>query len=144
MNGRSLRIHRDIYTRFKNQQSLRGRFSGLHRPINYIPSPMPRNSSYESTAVLPLGLSTTSYGQFQKDCLALQHSSVRPISTGKMLFVWGGSMSLGSNGVQLAVAAGHGVITNALPIIFRFSRIYYLITARYLRYVTARPIICFP
>ena len=76
-------------------------------------SPIPSTLSYESAAVLPLGLSTAACGLFQKDYLALQYPSVDPKPTGKALLVWGGSTSVGSNGIQLAVAAGYEVITTA-------------------------------
>ena len=38
-----------------------------------------------------------------------------PKPTGKTLLVWGGSTSVGSNTIQLAVAAGYEVITTASP-----------------------------
>jgi hypothetical protein len=73
--------------------------------------------SYEAAAVLPLGLSTAACGLFQTDQLALQYpahsGSIK--STGKTLLVWGGSTSVGSNAIQLAVAAGYEVISTASP-----------------------------
>ena len=78
--------------------------------------------SYESAAVLPLGLSTAACGLFQKDFLALQYPSVPPKPTGKTLLVWGGSTSVGSNAIQLAVAAGYEVITTASPKNFDYAK----------------------
>jgi NADPH:quinone reductase-like Zn-dependent oxidoreductase len=83
--------------------------------LSHMASPIPSTLSYESAAVLPLGLSTAACGLFQKDYLALQYPSVPPKPTGKALLVWGGSTSVGSNGIQLAVAAGYEVITTASP-----------------------------
>ena len=70
---------------------------------------------YENAAVLPLALSTTACGLFQKDHLALQYPSANPKTTGETLLVWGGSTSVGSNAIQLAVAAGYEVITTSSP-----------------------------
>ncbi|KAI1353784.1 chaperonin 10-like protein [Xylaria sp. FL0043] len=77
-------------------------------------SPIPANMSYEAAVVLPLGLSTAAAGLFQKACLNLQ----RPLEparrpTGETLLVWGGASSVGSNAIQLAIAAGYEVITTA-------------------------------
>ena len=71
--------------------------------------------SYEDASVLPLTLSTAACGLFQKDQLALQHPSMNPTPTGKTLLIWGGSTSVGSNAIQLAVAAGYEVFTTASP-----------------------------
>ena len=78
-------------------------------------SPIPNTMSYESAAVLPLGLSTAACGLFQKDQLALQHPTVPAKPTGKTLLIWGGSTSVGCNAIQLAVAAGYEVITTCSP-----------------------------
>ena len=74
-------------------------------------SPIPNTLSFESAAVMPLGLSTAACGLFQKDQLGLQYPSISPRQTGKTLLVWGGSTSVGCNAIQLAVAAGYEVIT---------------------------------
>ena len=64
--------------------------------------------------MLPLGLSTAACGLFQKDYLALAYLTVSPPSlTGGTLPVWGRSTSVGSNAIQLAVAAGYEVVTTA-------------------------------
>lgn len=76
-----------------------------------IPSTMP----YETAAVVPLGLSTAACALFQKDYLALPFPTTSPRQTGKTLLVWGGSTSVGSNAIQLAIAAGYEVITTASP-----------------------------
>ena len=85
-------------------------------------SPIPSTLSYESASVLPLCLSTAAVGLFQKDYLALQHPSVPQKPTGKSLLVWGGSTSVGSNGIQLAVAAGYEVVTTASPKSFNYVK----------------------
>ena len=59
---------------------------------------------------------------FQKDYLNLQYPSVNPNSTGKTLIVWGGATSVGSNAIQLGVAAGYEVITTASPKNFEYVK----------------------
>ncbi len=78
-------------------------------------APIPQTLSYESAAVLPLGLSTAACALFQQDQLALRHPSAAAERTGETVLVWGGSTSVGSNAIQLAVAAGYDVITTASP-----------------------------
>ena len=85
-------------------------------------APIPPSLSYEAAAVLPLGLSTAASGLFQKDYLALRHPTLRPVDSGETLLIWGGSTSVGSNAVQLAVAAGYRVITTASPRNFEYVR----------------------
>ena len=77
---------------------------------------------YESAAVLPLALSTAACGLFQQDQLALRYPSANPTPTGQALLVWGGATSVGSNAIQLAVAAGYEVITTASPRNFDYVR----------------------
>lgn len=81
----------------------------------HMTSPIPSTMSYEDACVLPLGLSTAACGLFQEDQLGLQYPSVSSKPTGKTLLVWGGSTSVGSNAIQLAVAAGYEVFTTASP-----------------------------
>ena len=86
-------------------------------------SPIPATLSYESASVLPLGISTAACGLFQKEYLALQFPSSPPKpSTGETVLVWGGSTSVGTNAIQLAVAAGYDVITTASPKNFDFVK----------------------
>ena len=90
--------------------------------LDYMSTPIPPRMAYENAAVLPLGLSTAACGLFQKDFLALNHPSAHPRPTGKTLLVWGGSTSVGSNAIQLAVAAGYDVIATASPKNFDYVR----------------------
>ena len=88
-----------------------------------LASPIPPSLSYESASVLPLCLSTAACALFQKDFLGLQLPQVpacRP--NGQTLLVWGGSTSVGSNAIQLAVAAGYEVFTTASPHNFDYLR----------------------
>lgn len=54
--------------------------------------------------------------------LALQYPSEAAKPTGKTLLVWGGSTSVGSNAIQLAVAAGYEVVTTASPRNFAYVK----------------------
>jgi NADPH:quinone reductase-like Zn-dependent oxidoreductase len=88
--------------------------------LDRLTSPIPAALSFESAAVVPLGLSTAACGLFQKDQLGLQPPSASPSPTGKTLIVWGGSTSVGSNAIQLALAAGYEVISTASPVNFDY------------------------
>ncbi|KAL2049034.1 hypothetical protein ABVK25_010705 [Lepraria finkii] len=78
-------------------------------------SPIPDSMSFEEASVLPLGLSTSACGIFQKDFLALPQPSVDPKPLGKTLLIWSGASSVGCNAIQLGVAAGCDVITTCSP-----------------------------
>jgi NAD(P)-dependent dehydrogenase (short-subunit alcohol dehydrogenase family) len=83
--------------------------------LAHMASPIPDTLSFEAACVLPLGLSTAACGLFQKDFLALSPPSAAPEPKGETLLIWGGSTSVGSNAIQLAVAAGYEVVTTASP-----------------------------
>lgn len=77
-------------------------------------SETPDSISFESAAVIPLGFSTAACGLFQDTFFNLQLPTVPPQKqTGNTLLIWGGASSVGSNAIQLAVAAGYEVITTA-------------------------------
>ncbi len=92
-----------------------GAFQEYTVVLAHMAAPIPDAMPYENAAVLPLALSTAACGLFQKDHLALQSPSLAPKPTGKTLLVWGGSTSVGSNAIQLAVAAGYEVFTTSSP-----------------------------
>jgi NADPH:quinone reductase-like Zn-dependent oxidoreductase len=81
--------------------------------LAHMASPLPVDLSFEAACVLPLGLSTAACGLFQKDFLALNPPSAAPTPSGETVLIWGGSTSVGSNAIQLAVAAGYDVVTTA-------------------------------
>lgn len=86
-------------------------------------SEIPDEITYETAAVIPLGLSTASAALFQPTFLNLQFpSEPAASSTGQTLLIWGGSSSVGSNAIQLAVAAGYAVITTASPRNFSYVK----------------------
>lgn len=98
-----------------------GAFQKFTVLLDHMTAPIPQFMAYENAAVLPLALSTAACGLFQQDHLALAHPSSAPKRTGKTLLVWGGSTSVGSNAIQLAVAAGYDVITTASPKNFGYA-----------------------
>ncbi len=106
----------------KRNSSAEGAFQEYTVLLAHMASPIPDAMGYENAAVLPLTLSTAACGLFQKDQLALRHPSASPEPTGKTLLVWGGSTSLGSNAIQLAVAAGYEVIATASPKNFAYVK----------------------
>jgi len=99
----------------KHNKSSEGAFQTYTIVESQMASSIPDALSYESAAVIPLGVSTAACGLFQEDQLALQYPTTHPKSTGKTLLVWGGATSVGCNAIQLAVAAGYEVITTASP-----------------------------
>ena len=81
------------------------RFTVLEMPLV---AKIPENTSFTDAVVLPLAINTAATCLFEKDTLELD---LPPGSgnDGKVLLVWGASSSVGSCGVQLAVAAGYEV-----------------------------------
>ncbi|KAL5342264.1 zinc-binding oxidoreductase CipB [Aspergillus crustosus] len=97
-------------TRFKPGDRVVGHALGMATKRLQIPDDI----AFEIAAVLPLGLSTAACGLFQKDYLDLGYpTEPRAGDTGKVVLVWGGASSVGSNAIQLAVAAGYEVLTTA-------------------------------
>lgn len=87
-------------------------------------SRIPDSLPYDRAVVLPLCLATAAAGLFQRGFLELQYPALDldPKPTGQTLLVWGGASSVGSNAIQLAVAAGYEVITTASPKNFAYVK----------------------
>lgn len=85
-------------------------------------SHFPANVSFEQACVLPACLAVAAVGMFDKDMLALELPTLNPKPNGKTLLVWGGSTSVGSNGIQLGVAAGYEIITTCSPHNFEYVK----------------------
>ncbi|KAL3471607.1 chaperonin 10-like protein [Aspergillus californicus] len=86
---------------------------------------IPAGVSFERGVVLPLGVSTASAALFQgkgKGGLGLPRPSLTPVKMGGTVLVWGGTTSVGSNAIQLAVAAGCDVIATASAKNFEYVR----------------------
>ena len=86
-----------------------------------LAAPIPDTMSLADAVVLPLAMSTAACDLFQDDQLALRYPTVPAPSTlaesssKEWVVVWGGSTSVGSNAIQLAVAAGYRVLTTSSP-----------------------------
>lgn len=85
-------------------------------------SPIPDDLSYEKACVLPLGFGTAACSLYQTDHLGLKLPSTKPEPTGKTILIWGGSTSVGSNAIQMAVASGYEVFATASPKNFAYVR----------------------
>lgn len=72
--------------------------------------------------VLPLGISTAAAGLYQKGFLALPYPMLKPEDQERTVIIWGGSSSVGSCAIQLAVASGVSVVTTASPANFEYCR----------------------
>lgn len=75
---------------------------------------IPDSMKFEDATVLPLAISTASAGLYQSKkelCLELDPPSTSPKKSGKTLLIWGGSSSVGTAAIQLAVASGLDVVT---------------------------------
>ncbi len=83
----------------------------LDRMTTVIPDALP----FVEAAVVPLGLTTAACGLFQSDLLALELPSAARTPRGQWVIITGGATSVGSNAIQLAAAAGYGVVTTCSP-----------------------------
>jgi NADPH:quinone reductase-like Zn-dependent oxidoreductase len=99
----------------QRNRAAEGAFQNYVVLLAHMTSPLPDAVSFEAASVIPLGVSTAACGLFQKDFLALDPPSAAPAPTGKTLIIWGGSTSVGSNAIQLAVAAGYDVVATSSP-----------------------------
>lgn len=76
---------------------------------------VPDTLAYEQAAVLPLAVSTAATALFQTDQLNLAHPRLDPVPAGATVLIWGGSTSVGTQAIQLAVAAGYDVVATSSP-----------------------------
>lgn len=83
---------------------------------------IPSSVAFEQAAALPMGVSVATKALFHKNFLALDLPSASSSLKGETILIWGGSTSVGSNVIQLAVAAGYEVITTASPGRFEYVR----------------------
>ncbi|EEQ85047.1 oxidoreductase [Blastomyces dermatitidis ER-3] len=100
---------------FITEDERHGGFQNYTVLFSNMASPIPPSLPFESAAVLPLGVSTASAALFHEDGLALPKPSLNPTKTSTTVLIWGGTSSVGSNAIQLAVAAGCDVIVTASP-----------------------------
>lgn len=112
-------------TRFKTGDRVLGQAIGYDEKINTsaqssfqsytvlnedMTSRIPDQLPYESACVLPLGIGTAACALFQQDHMALSLPMSDMKRKDEIVIIWGGSTSVGSNAIQLAVAAGYEVL----------------------------------
>ncbi|KAI3324222.1 putative zinc-binding alcohol dehydrogenase domain-containing protein cipB [Xylariaceae sp. AK1471] len=91
--------------------------------LDHLVFKIPDSISYEEACVIPLGLTTAASCLFHKDYLALRIPSQKSHeTTDQTVLIWGGSTSVGSNAIQLAVAAGYEVVATASPHNFAYVK----------------------
>ncbi|KAK5062865.1 hypothetical protein LTR84_004940 [Exophiala bonariae] len=74
---------------------------------------VPDSIPLSHAVVLPLGLSTSIVGLFE--ILKLDLPTLGGEKKARTVVIWGGSSSMGSTAIQLAVAAGYDVVSTASP-----------------------------
>lgn len=92
-----------------------GAFQHYSLVLACMAAPIPDDMAWTDAAVLPLGVSTAACALYSGDHLGLRAPSLSPTPTGETVIVWGGSTSVGSNAIQLAVASGYRVVTTCSP-----------------------------
>ena len=104
--------------------STQGGFQNFVVVEEALSAPIPNHLSFEEASVLPLGFSTAAHALANTEYLALPVPGSVAAKEGRdetgkdrrrSVFIWGGSSSVGSNAIQLAVAAGLEVVTTASP-----------------------------
>ncbi|OTB17051.1 hypothetical protein K445DRAFT_349881 [Daldinia sp. EC12] len=108
--------------RLATEDDRHGAFQNYTVLMSNMACVIPPSLSYENAVVLPLGVSTAAAALFQEDTLALQPPRVDPEEKDVWVIVLGGTGSVGSNGVRLAVAAGYKVIATASPRSFNLAK----------------------
>ncbi|GAA5879440.1 hypothetical protein JCM3774_005212 [Rhodotorula dairenensis] len=84
----------------------------------FLTAPIPDSVSFDEATVLPLALSTAAAGLYQSNHLDLplpKPDAQKADGEGKVILVYGGSSSVGSAAIQLAVASGVAVVTTCSP-----------------------------
>jgi len=76
-------------------------------------APIPDSLPYEQAVVLPLSISTAAAGLYRKGYLEFPYPTIDAKPSGKTILVWGGSSSVGSSAIQLAVASGLEVVSTS-------------------------------
>lgn len=88
-----------------------------------VSSKIPENLSFEQACVIPLGLSTAAAGLFERDYLHMDLPRAGKTSPkNQTVLIWGGSTSVGTNAIQLAIASGYDVITTCSPKNYDYCR----------------------
>ncbi|KAF2456502.1 oxidoreductase-like protein [Lineolata rhizophorae] len=76
-------------------------------------APIPDSITFEEATVLPSALTTSFAGLFGQKNLRLPYPPAGNAPPGSALLIWGGSTSIASVAIQVAVAAGYYVLSTA-------------------------------
>jgi len=106
----------------QRNRAAEGAFQAYTIVLPQLTTVIPDNLSYTAASVIPLGVTTAACGLFQSDLLALERPSASPKLRDQWVVICGGATSVGSNAIQLAVAAGYSVVTTASPKNFDYVR----------------------
>ncbi|KAI1127800.1 GroES-like protein [Nemania abortiva] len=100
-----------------------GAFQNYTIVREHLTAPLPSSISYERACVVPICLSTATYGLFHSQFLGLSLPTAPSASpTGQAVLITSGASSVGANAIQLAVAAGYEVYSTASPANFELVR----------------------
>ena len=99
----------------QRNRAAEGAFQAYSIVLPRLTTVIPDHLSYVEAAVVPLGVTTAACGLFQSDLLALELPSAHPKARDQWVIICGGATSVGSNAIQLAVAAGYDVVATASP-----------------------------
>lgn len=108
------------HVKYQNDEAGFQEYSVLQTSVT---SKIPDGLSFEQASVVPLGLSTAAAGLFEHEYLSMdlpRPGKVTPKN--RTVLIWGGSTSVGTNAIQLAVAAGYDVITTCSPRNYDYCR----------------------
>ncbi|OSS47450.1 hypothetical protein B5807_07219 [Epicoccum nigrum] len=106
----------------KTNKASHGAFQLYTVLLEQTTSTIPESMSFEEASVMPLALTTAAAGLFDKEQLGLRYPSMQAKPVNETVLIWGGSTSVGSNAIQLAVAAGYNVISTSSPRNFALLR----------------------
>lgn len=106
----------------QRNRAAEGAFQAYSIVLPQLTTVIPDQLSYIDAAVIPLGLTTAACGLFQSDTLALEWPTVGSKPVDRWVIIAGGATSVGSNAIQLAVAAGYSVVTTASSKNFEYVR----------------------
>jgi NADPH:quinone reductase-like Zn-dependent oxidoreductase len=92
-----------------------GTFAHYTRALAHVVARIPKSLSYTDAAVLPVAVGTAAAMLYESNKLALPVPSLNSPSPkhSEVLFVWGGSTSVGTSAIQLARASGFEVYSSA-------------------------------
>ncbi|KAF9776357.1 hypothetical protein IL306_005489 [Fusarium sp. DS 682] len=100
---------------WQNGENKYGAFQEYTVVVEPMVAKIPDRMPFKEAAVLPLGLTTSSAMLFSPSLMGLDPpmAGTEENSKGKVVVVWGGSSSVGSNAIQTVKAAGYIVAATA-------------------------------